>query len=167
MRVAKIALSLLFILTYSVRVSSQEVSSQEVSSQQSIIAPPRNPQALAALVQMLAAAGWLPGSLPGTVTSSGTLTHLDGDQQQSELFTLKQRGPTQHRLDVVESGATTTTLVNGLVGIIRFADGTKYRLPIQAALSIQSPIFPFFFDVAKANDSIDVEGRRRKAMRIR
>jgi hypothetical protein len=58
----------------------------------------------------------------------------------------------------VDSGATASTIVNGLAGIILFADGTKHRLPGHAALSMQSPAFPFFSDLAKTADlDVDVQ----------
>jgi hypothetical protein len=58
----------------------------------------------------------------------------------------------------VDSGATASTIVNGLAGIILFADGTKHRLPPPVAISMQSPIFPFLSDLAKTADlDMDVQ----------
>jgi hypothetical protein len=146
MRVVRLVVALLFAVSSSPNLNSQEA----VSAQ-------RDVQALAVLGQALAAAGWRAGALPVAVAASGTLTRPDG--QQTESFALKQRGPAQHRLDVVSGGATTTTVVNGLAGIVIFADGTKHRLPPHAAFSAQFPVFPFFTDLVKANDlSVDIQG---------
>jgi hypothetical protein len=145
MRVVRTALVILFVLTSSLNLSSQQS-----------ISPQRDAQALTTLGQMAKAAGWLPASLPIAITSSGTLTHFDGDQQQTESLLLKQCGPSQRRIDIVSSGAT--TVVNGLAGIILFSDGTKYRLRPHAALSNGSPVFPFFSDLVSTSDiSVDVQ----------
>jgi outer membrane lipoprotein-sorting protein len=120
--------------------------------------PQRDPQAVAALLQVVSAAGWGPTAHPGAIMASGTLTRFNGNQQQTESFTLKQRGPTQHRMELQDGGVTSTTVVNGLAGTIVFSDGKKHRLPAHAAISIQSPAFPFLSDLARAGDS-DVEVR--------
>jgi hypothetical protein len=147
MRVVRTALVILFVLTSSLNLSSQEA-----------ISPRRDAQALMTLGQMVNAAGWLPASLPIAITSSGTLTHFDGDQQGTESLILKQRGPSQRRIDIVSSSATTSTVVNGLAGIILFSDGTKYHLRPHAALSNGSPVFPFFSDLISTSDlSVDIQ----------
>src|SRR5437660_7948477 len=140
MRLVRIALVILFVLTSSLNLNSQQA-----------ISPLRDPQALTTLGQMAKSAGWLPASLPIAITSSGALTHFDG-QQQSESLILKQRGPSQRRVDIAGSGGTTSTVVNGLAGIILFSDGTKYRLRPHAALSNGSPVFPFFSDLINTSD---------------
>ncbi len=118
----------------------------------------RDPQALAAISQVAIVTGWTPGSLPNTLIASGTFTRFNGDQQHTESFSIKQRGPSQHRVDLQDNGATTTTVVNGLAGTIRFFDGTKQRLPAHAALSIQSPAFPFLSDLMSAADpSVEIQ----------
>jgi len=148
MRVARLVLSFLAILSYS----------PFLNAQQSTTAPQRDAQALAAIGQVTIAAGWTAGSLPSTITASGTFTRFNGDQQQIESFSIKQRGPSQHRMDLQGNGATTTTIVNGLAGTIRFFDGTKQRLPAHAALSIQSPSFPFLSDLMNAADpSVEIQ----------
>lgn len=117
----------------------------------------RDPQAVARMLQMLAATGWTPTAIPATVLASGTFTRFNGSSQQIESFTIKQRGPAQHRLTLQHSSLTATTVVNGLAGAILFSDKTKHRLPGHAAMSFQSPAFPFFSDLAQITDlSIEV-----------
>jgi hypothetical protein len=126
------------------------------SQQSTAPSPQRDSRALMVLAQM-AAAGWGSSPLPIAITASGTMTHFDGDQQQTESLTLTQRGPFLHRIEIVNNGATTTQIVNGLSGIILFSDGTKHRLPPHAALSNGSPVFPFFTDLINSSDlSVDV-----------
>jgi hypothetical protein len=115
----------------------------------------KSASAMQAIVQVLAATGWIPAAVPMTIVASGTLTR-GGDQPQVSSFTLKQRGGSQHRFELQDNGATTTTIVNGLAGMILFSDGTRQRLPPHLAVSIQSPAFPFLTDLLNTSD-LDVK----------
>jgi hypothetical protein len=118
----------------------------------------RDPQALSVLQQTVATAGWTPALVPTGVVVTGTVTNSGGDPSQAQPFTLKQRGSSQQRLDVLSNGTMTTTLVNGFAGIIRFDDGTKFRLPLHSAMSAVSPLFPFFGDLGKLSDlSVEIQ----------
>jgi hypothetical protein len=148
MRVARLVLSFLLILSSSPRLNSQQTTS----------APQRDPQALAALGQVAAAIGWTTGTVPPTIVASGTLTRPGAGQQAPASFVIKQRGPSQHRMDLQDSGTISTTVVNGLAGKVLSSAGTKYRLPAHAAFSIQSPAFPFLSDLMHATDpSIEIQ----------
>jgi hypothetical protein len=143
MRVARFVLSFVLILS----------SSPRLNSQQSSTAPQRDPQAVTRITQMLAATGWLPAARPTTIMALGTITR----DQLSQSFTLKQRGPFQHRFALQQRGATSTVVINGLVGAVLFFDNTKMRMPAHAAISTQSPVFPFLSDLANiADPSVEV-----------
>jgi outer membrane lipoprotein-sorting protein len=126
---------------------------QDVGSPQN---PIKSATALQTVGQLLGAAGWSSATLPTTIIASGTLTR--GGQSQVSSITLKQRGSSQHRFELQDNGATATTIVNGLTGMIVFSDGTRQRLPPHLALSIQSPTFPFLTDLLNTSDlAVDVD----------
>ncbi len=146
MRIKDLAFAATFLLTSISSAGAPQTPSPTPSPLQ------RDPQALMALGQMVAAAGWTASTVPATIVASGTLTRPGAGQQAPASFIIKQRGPAQHRMDLQDSGTTSTTVVNGLAGAIRLPDGTKQRLPGHGALSIQSPVFPFLSDLVNTAD---------------
>src|SRR5437899_1122434 len=96
--------------------------------------PQRDPQAMAVLAQMTAATRWQSGNVPIDAVATGTFMRFNGDTQDTASFSIKQRGSTQHRMEAQRSGATTTTIVNGLAAAILPSQGAMQRLPAQTAL---------------------------------
>src|SRR6267142_4948247 len=100
MRVTRLVLSLLLVLS----------SSPHLNSQQRVATPQRDPQAVAVLTQMLGATGWV--SLPSDAVASGTVTRFHGDTQDVVNLTLKVRNGGQVRFEVQDPASPSTTVVN-------------------------------------------------------
>jgi outer membrane lipoprotein-sorting protein len=142
MRVARVVLSFLLILS----------SSLLLNSQQSVATPQRDPQAVAVLTQMLTASGWGKASLPTDGIASGTVTRVSGDTQQSVAVTMKIRGPRIYRVEVRDPSGPITTIINGDAGAVTRTAGTAF-LPAHSAISQRAWAFPFFSDLCALSDA--------------
>jgi len=142
MRLARLTLSFVLILS----------SSPQLSSQQSSASPTRDPLAVAVLTQMITATGWGTATLPADATASGTVTRATGDTPQSSAVTMKIRAARIYRVDVQDPSGPITTIINGDAGAVTRTAGTSF-LPAHSAISQRAWAFPFFSDLCALSDA--------------
>src|SRR5437879_4018807 len=82
----------------------------------------KDPAALAALAQMVAATGWNPLNLPADAVVTGAVTRTS--DQVTSAVTLKIKGFGEFRADVQNSGVTSTIVNNGQAAQV-LPDGTS------------------------------------------
>lgn len=110
---------------------------------QQVTAPiSRDPQALAALSQMLSATGW--GSVQlQDVVATGIVTRYHGASQDAVGIKLESLGPRLYRSDVQDPGGTITTTLNGDAASV-VSSSLTLLLPSYVAIPMRPTAFPFF-----------------------
>ncbi len=108
----------------------------------------KDPAALAALAQLVAATGWNPLNLPADAVVTGSVTR-SSDQVTSSV-TLKIKGLGEFRTDLQNSAGVTTTIVNNGVAAQLLPDGTSRFLALQDAVSIWPVDVPIFSNLPTA-----------------
>ena len=131
MRLARLVLSFVLILS----------SSSRLNSQQSVATPQRDPQAVAVLTQMLGATGW--GRLPSDGVASGIVTRFRADSQDAVTLTVKVRNGGQIRFELEDPASPSTTVVNSGQAVVTSLKETQ-AIPFAAASSLQQMTMPFF-----------------------
>src|SRR5213080_4612043 len=103
-RCRSVAVIFLSIATTSYLLPSELFGATQTSS------AAKDPAALAALTQMVAATGWNPLNLPADAVVTGSVTR--SSDQVTSAVTLKIKGLGEFREDVQNSAGVTTTIVN-------------------------------------------------------
>src|SRR5713226_10363550 len=135
MRVVRLVLSFLLILS----------SSPRLSSQQSVSAPQRDPQALTILNQVLGASGGATTlSTVQDATGTGTVTYYWAGLQVQGTATARSRGVGQFRIDAVLPQGVRSWAVSNGSGSLKETDGTLQPIPYYNALNLGSLTFPYF-----------------------
>jgi len=122
----------------------------------------QNPLPKSSLSSTFQTLGWFNPATPGPidVLAVGTLTYYspDGSTSSSVPVTIKCRGNQHFRIDVNDPSGAHTTIVNGLGGTFKTADGKAHGLSASASIGVPSPIFPFLLDeLDPANPKTTVE----------
>ncbi len=124
------------------------LSSEELFSGTQTSTATKDPAALAALAQMVAATGWNPLNLPADAVVTGSVTR--SSDQVTSAVTLKIKGLGEFREDVQNSAGVTTTVVNNGLAAQLLPDGTSRVLALQDAVSIWPVDVPIFSNLPLA-----------------
>lgn len=108
----------------------------------------KDPTALTALAQMVAATGWNPATLPVDATATATVTRYQGDTQNTGSITMQVKGL---REILVQSNAG-STVVNNDQAAYTDEKGT-HPLASYSAMSIQAIELPFLTSLMNFNAS--------------
>src|SRR6266498_3443911 len=114
----------------------------------------KDPAALAALSQMVAATGWNPLNLPADALITGNVTR--SSDQVTSAVTLKIKGLGEFREDVQNSAGVTSTIVNNGQAAQLLPDGTLRVLGPQDAVSIWPVDVPVFSNLPSAASAPNV-----------
>jgi hypothetical protein len=121
------------------------------ASPQSAQAAQRDPQALAVLSKMLSVSGWSVSNLPKDAVASGTVTRYHGDTQDAVGVTLKFKGPSEARVEVMDAAFPITTIINGEQASISNSGGAR-SIPVHSALSTPPVAMLFLSRLLKISD---------------
>src|SRR5260370_20807781 len=105
----------------------------------------KDPAALAALAQMVAATGWNPLSLPADAVVTGVVTPV---ATSTSTVTLKMKGLGEFRVDTQTVAGVRSLILNIGQAALTLPDGTSQLLQIQDAVSIWPVHLPVFSSLA-------------------
>ncbi len=108
----------------------------------------KDPTALTALAQMVAATGWNPATLPVDATATATVTTYEGDTQNTQSITIQVKGL---REILVQSSAGSSVVNNDQAAYTD--EKGPHLLASYSAMSIQAIELPFLTSLMNFNAS--------------